>query len=347
MSNSNRLYIGIGALSAVTAAALGLLVLIAVPAAQAAVVPCSTSGITACGCTITAAGFYPVLNNISSADGLTAMGDCIDIRHSDAVLDGGDFDADGAGSGVGVRILSGAVRATVQNFFEIDDWNIGVEDDANSANISNEDINDNVTANVFLKSANKTVVDDFDADDSTAGSCILLKNSNQNTFQDFDASGCVGGDGITATGSNNNSFSDFFTDVATGDGVFFKNSRRNALSLFESDANGGDGVAFTNSSNKNSVNGADFNFGFGISDNGLDGVFIDPSSNVKVDDSEADSNTGNGIEIVKGSKQNSVIFNGAFFNGGTDLVDGNPNCANGKNVWTNNFFGSSSDACIN
>jgi hypothetical protein len=346
MSKRNCLSLGIGTLSAVTATAFGLLLLIAVPAAQAALVSCPPT-ITKCGCTITDAATHTLGNNISAADGLTPKGDCIDIKHSDATLDGNFFSADGAGSGVGVRILSGAVRATVQNFQVdggfIDDWDIGVEDDANSANINNNDIESNKTANIFLKSVSKSVVNDFDSD-SAGGSCIILKNSNQNTFQDFFMTGC-GGDGITATGSNNNSFSEFTIFGAKGDGVNFKNSNRNSLSNFSAGflgvGNGGNGVAFTKNSNKNSVSG------FTTDSNGIDGIFIDPSSNDKVDDGTADSNTLNGIEIAKGSKQDSVIFNTATGNTGTDLLDNNADCANGRNVWENNCFDTSTPAsCI-
>jgi hypothetical protein len=346
LKEDNKIFrVGIGALSAVTATALGLMVLFAVPAAQAAVVSCPAS-IVACGCTITDSNTHTLVNDISSTDGLTGKGDCIDIKHAGAVLEG--FDGvtfhvlTGGGSGAGVRILSGAKRATVQNLSS-NSWDIGIEDDAPSANINDDDFSGNGTAGVLLKSVSKTVVDDFDGD-FAAGSCIILKNSNQNTFQDFDASDC-GGDGITATGSNRNSFSEFIADFNGGDGVNFMKSSGNSLSNFDAgdtggNGNGGDGVAFTKHSNKNSASG------FVADENGLDGIFIDPSSNDKVDDGEADDNTLNGIEIDKGSKQDSVIFNDASGNFGTDLVDNNPNCANGKNVWENNFFGTSNDSCI-
>jgi parallel beta-helix repeat protein len=340
MLNRNRLSLRISALSAVAAAALGLLLLIAVPAAQAALVSCPAS-ITKCGCTITDAATHTLINNISAADGLTPKGDCIDIKHSDATLDGDFFDATGAGAAktVGVRILSGAVRATVQNFDFIDDWDIGVEDDASSCNINNNDISSNLTTNILLKSVSKSVVNDNTDDDAT-GSCITVKNSNQNTFQDFSADSC-GGDGITVTSSHDNSFSEFEADSNTGDGVDFQRSSTNSLSNFDADSNTGDGVAFTKNSNKNSASG------YVADSNTLDGIFIDPSSNDKIDDGTADSNTLNGIEIAKGSKQDSVIFNTAITNGGTDLLDDNANCANGRNVWENNCFTTSSPStCI-
>jgi parallel beta-helix repeat protein len=338
MSNRYRLSLGIGALSVVTSVALGLLVLTAVPAA-AGVVSCPAL-ITACGCTITDANIHSLANDISAADGLTGKGDCIDIKHRNATLDGTGsfFSATGAGTGVGIRILSGATRATVQNFDEVTGWDIGIEDDAGSANINFFNADSNGTAGVFLNSVNKTVVDDFDADDNT-GACIILKNSNTNTIHDFAADDC-GDVGIAVTGSNRNSFSAFDADDNFNDGVDLKNSSKNSMSDCTIDDNGGNGVTFKNS-NKNSLSG------FDISDNGGDGVFIDPSSQVKVADGTADDNLLNGIEIDRGSKFDSVTFNCAVANGGTDLLDDNAACSNGKNVWSNNGFDTASpSSCI-
>jgi parallel beta-helix repeat protein len=336
MLNRNPLSFGISALSAVTFVALGL-VLVAVPAAQAGVVSCPAD-IVACGCTITDSSIHTLANNISASDGLTGKGDCIDIKHANATLDGNGFDADGASAGVGVRILSGATRASVQNFDEVEDWDIGIEDDAGSANINANNFDNNGTAGVFLNSVNKTVVDDFDADDAT-GACIILKNSNTNTIHDFEVDDC-GANGIMVTGSNRNSFSGFDADDNAGDGVNLKNSSKNSLSNCTIDDNGGNGATFKNS-NKNSLTGCE------IDDNLSDGVFVDPSSQVKIADGTVDDNGLNGVEIDRGSKFNSVTFNCAFGNGDTDLLDDNAACSNGKNVWTNNGFDSSSpSSCI-
>jgi parallel beta-helix repeat protein len=333
MLNRDRLSLSIGALSV----ALGLLGLVAVPAAHAGVVSCPPL-ITTCGCTITDANTHTLANDISASDGLTGKGDCIDIKHANATLDGDFFVVDGDGSGVGVRILSGATRASVQNFDEIDGWDIGIEDDAGSANINFFNADDNGTTNIFLKSVNKTVVDDFDADGAT-GACIIVKNSNTNTLHDFEADDC-GDVSLMVTGSNKNSFTSFDADDNFNDGVDFKNSSKNTLSDCTIDDNGGNGVTFKNS-NKNSVSG------FDISDNLGDGVFVDPSSQVKVADGTADDNGLNGIEIDRGSKFNSVTFNCAVGNADTDLLDDNAACSNGKNVWSNNVFDSASpSSCI-
>ena len=336
MSYRDRLSFGIRALSAVTFVALGL-VLVAVPAAQAGVVPCPAS-ITKCGCTITDANIHTLANDISASDGLTGKGDCIDIKHANATLDGNGFDADGASAGVGVRILGGATRASVQNFDEVQDWDIGIEDDAGSANINANNFDNNGTAGVFLNSVNKTVVDDFDADDAS-GVGIIVKNSNTNTIHDFETDDC-GANGIMVTGSNRNSFSAFDSDDNAGDGVNLKNSSKNSMSNCDLDDNGGNGATFKNS-NKNSLTGCQ------IDDNLADGVFVDPSSQVKVADGTVDDNALNGIEIDRGSIFNSVTFNGATGNGDTDLLDDNAACAAGKNVWTNNCFNiSSPSSCI-
>ncbi len=316
----------IGRIGAITTATLGLLVLVALgaPRAEAAVTSCPPI-ITACGCTITDGNLHTVANKISAADGLTSRGDCIDIKHPFATLEG-DFNfADGAGSGVGVRILPGAHHASVQNL-AVDGWDVGIEDDANSTNLANTCIFENGTAGLFLKSAHKTVVSSISGGVSTScedggpsaniGAGILLKNSNNNTITSFDAYN-NGADGVTLIGSNRNSFSNFGTDDNGGNGVTFKNSRKNSLTFFDSVDNAGDGV------------------------------FIDAASSNKITGSfEADTvaeNGANGIEIEKGGRNNSVVFNLSIDNAGFDLLDNNPTCD--KNVWTNNCFEKASPAC--
>ncbi len=109
------------------AVAFGVLALIAIPAHQ--VQAGCASVITACGCTITDAALHTIANNIFASDGLTGKGDCIDIKHKGATLDGGFFEVDGDGAtGVGIRILPGATKVAVQNFDGIFGWDIGIED---------------------------------------------------------------------------------------------------------------------------------------------------------------------------------------------------------------------------
>ncbi len=303
---------------AAAATALALWAGVALGAAQAAVVSCPAV-ITSCGCTITDASVHTQgVADLDISSGATSKGDCIDIKHAGATLDCDFGEITGAGSGVGVRILSGAKRASIQNCL-IAGWDVGIEDDANSANITDNEIAENGTAGILLKGANKSVVDDFCSSDNT-GVGVMLQNSNNNTFIDFDAGAsgfCYepgnGGDGITLVGSNRNSFADFDADDNGGNGVTFKNSSKNSLA------------------------------GFDIEENTTDGVFIDPASNDKVTDGDVLASGVNGVEIDNGSHNNSVVFVFTTSNPGTGLLDHNSNCD--KNVWTNNCFDSASPAC--
>src|ERR1700690_3938853 len=94
--------------------------------AKAQAASCPTS-ITSCGCTINKTGSYAVANELNAGQGLTSRGDCIDITAENVTLDGGGEDVDGDGAGIGIRALPGAVRAVIQDFDNIDDWNIGVK----------------------------------------------------------------------------------------------------------------------------------------------------------------------------------------------------------------------------
>jgi parallel beta-helix repeat protein len=299
-----------GAIVAASVAVVALLVVAGAPQAQAAVVSCPVS-IAKCGCTITDNATHTLANDISAADGLTSAGNCIEVKHSFAILECDDFEITGAGAGDGVKILKGALRSSVQDC-DITGWGINLEDDANFTNVTNNNMSDGGTG-LFLKSAGKNMISDFDADDNT-GTGIVLKSSNGNALHDFDDDD-NGGDGATLTGSNGNNLSDCDSSDNGGNGVTFVKSRKDVLTGCDEDDNAGDGV------------------------------FIDPSSNDRVNDGDADENGKNGIEIAKGSTKNAVSFEFASGNGGDAFLDGNTNCD--KDVWTNLcIVGTASPSCI-
>lgn len=297
-------------------AALGVLAIIALSVPKAHAFPSCPQVIISCGCVITDGGSHTIGADLNGMQGVTGKGDCIDIAHSGAKLDGtGGFTIVGGAAGAGIRILAGATHVTVQNISEVTGWNVGIEDDANFANINAFDANANGKANVFVRSASKSVIDDFDADDAT-GSCVLLQDASRNAFGDFDASGCSV-DGITLVGSRGNSFTDFSADSNTANGVTFsaKSGKNSLVTFWNADGNGGDGV------------------------------FISDSAGDKVADGRANDNGGNGIEVKKGAKRNSVNFSTAVGNVGTDMLDGNPNCD--MDVWSNDCFDTSApSSCI-
>jgi len=318
------------------ALALGVLALIAAPAHKAQAGSCPAV-ITACGCTITDAAAHTLGNDISAADGLTGKGDCIDIKHKNAKLDGFFFDIDGDVSpGVGIRILPGATRAAVQNFDAIFGWDIGIEDDANSATISDIDTDENGTAGVFLNSVDKSIVSDFDSSAST-GAGIVLKNSDGNQINDFDTD-ANGGDGVRLTKSERNTIKDFNSDFNSGEGVKLTRSIGNSIGDFNADENGADGVLLDKSSGNSIIN-------YTASVNTVDGVLLDAGSDKnRIGDASTNDNGANGVEVGSGDKSNRVFFSTSVGNTGTDLVDGNPGCD--KNIWTNLCFDTESQACI-
>ena len=318
------------------ALALGVLALIAAPAHQAHAGSCPAL-ITACGCTITDASAHALGNDISAADGLTGKGDCIDINHKNAKLDGFFFDIDGDGSpGVGIRILPGATRASVQNFDAIFGWDVGIEDDANNATITDFDTDDNGTAGVFLRSVDRSVVSDFDSS-ASSGAGIVLKNSNGNQINDFDTS-ANGGDGVALNKSERNTIKAFTSDINSGNGVKLTRSTGNSIGDFDADANSADGVLLDKSSRNSIIN-------YTASGNTVDGMLLDAGSNKnRIGDASTNGNGANGVEVGSGDKSNRVFFSTSVSNGGTDLVDGNAGCD--RNIWTNLCFDSESQACI-
>ena len=317
------------------AVAFGVLALIAIPAHQ--VQAGCASVITACGCTITDAALHTIANNIFASDGLTAKGDCIDIKHKGAKLDGGFFEVDGDGAtGVGIRILPGATKVAVQNFDGIFGWDIGIEDDANGATITDFDTDDNGTAGVVLNSVEKTVLSGFDSSAST-GVGLLLKSSNGNQIDAFDTSG-NGADGVRLNKSERNALKVFTSSENAGNGVFLNRSTANTIGDFTASANGGDGVLLDKSSGNSVID-------YSASDNVADGVLLHGGSGKnKVGDASVEDNGSNGVEVAGGNKSNSVFFTTAIGNVVTDLVDGNAGCDN--DVWSNNCFNTQNKACI-
>jgi hypothetical protein len=97
------------------AAALATALLLVHGAARAeegksAITACDAS-ISACGCTITKSGTYTLTANLSSTQGLTATGDCIDIKASNVILNGHNFNIIGPASNLTSGIASHGRKA--------------------------------------------------------------------------------------------------------------------------------------------------------------------------------------------------------------------------------------------
>ena len=159
------------------AAALAIALLLFHGAASAATTACSTS-IAACGCTITKSGTYAVTADLSSTQGLTATGDCIDIKASNVILNTDEFSITGPGSGTstgaGIDVLKGASGAFIGPgipFFmggpsNLEDWKYGLQVQGKNT-ISDGGAFDNNVVGVFLDSATGATIINFQSNNNT------------------------------------------------------------------------------------------------------------------------------------------------------------------------------------
>ena len=141
------------------AAALAIALLLLHGAARAeqgnaAITACGAS-ISTCGCTITKPGVYTVTTNLSSTQGLTATGDCIDIKASNVILNGHNFNITGPGSGTstgaGINVLKGAGGAFIDTS-NTSGWKYGLQLQGKNTIVGNVGSGNNVVG-VFLDGA--------------------------------------------------------------------------------------------------------------------------------------------------------------------------------------------------
>ena len=172
----------------ICALALTICAAIAVPPTSSAQTKC-VSPIMTCGCTITKSGFFLIGANLSSTQGLTAKGGCIDVSASQVVLsagiegDGG-FNITGPGgvspAGIGVHVLPGANNNLLELPSNIEGWDTGVEIDSNNNIAQDFRANLNGTAGVIVRKAANNVVSSFSASgNSNLGLWITGGASNQ------------------------------------------------------------------------------------------------------------------------------------------------------------------------
>src|SRR6202451_2475453 len=141
------------------AVALGILVsgALAMPAPASAQTAC-TPTINACGCTILTPGSYKLGLAISSTQGLTPAGACIEIASSFVILDGAKKNITGPGgtkpTGIGVwvhhpyRLDFLGFRGSV-----ISGWDVGLLFEGRQGVADDATANDNGTAGVELSRA--------------------------------------------------------------------------------------------------------------------------------------------------------------------------------------------------
>jgi hypothetical protein len=173
------------------AAAAALVATVAGSPATARAVPCPANSICKCGTTITKSGIYLIENDLNAGQGLTALGDCIDITASTVILQtdpyecGGECSITGADtcSGAGIHIERGASNVNVQDV-AVGNWNVGILDEGNGARLGLFLSVENCQAGVELNQVNNSAVGAF-VDDGFFGVFdngygVWLRNASDN-----------------------------------------------------------------------------------------------------------------------------------------------------------------------
>lgn len=157
-------------------------------AASAATTACGTS-IAACGCTITKSGTYTLTADLSSTQGLTGAGDCIDIKASGVILNTAGFSITGPGSGTstgaGIDVLKSSSGAFIEAASHLDDWKYGLEVQGKNTIVDDATYDDNVVG-VFLDGATGANINDFGAEDNTVYG-VWIRSGKDNQVNDFHA----------------------------------------------------------------------------------------------------------------------------------------------------------------
>jgi parallel beta-helix repeat protein len=283
--------------------------------------------ITKCGCVIDSEDTYVAANQLLA----THSGQiCIEITASRAILNlkGNNVLGKNDGTGTGIRIDREADHVVVEGGDKtgdqatVSDWNIGIEDDGNSAVVglfaavgaaSSNDSGNNT--GVFLKSVDRSVVTALNANgNQTIG--ILLSNSTRSTVFNFSANG-NGQAGLKLDSSDRNTIGPGGAESNDQYGIWLNFSSGNTIR----DSNGNQmnhdtGILLGGGSNRN-----------------------------RIVSGGAPENDQAGIVIQRGSTDNTVSVTHNQGNGSpnSDMVDLNFKCDN--NVWYNNV-GNGNQSCI-
>ncbi|MGA3196590.1 MAG: hypothetical protein ABSD39_16450 [Terriglobales bacterium] len=285
---------------------------------------CSSS-ITACGCTIGAPGNYTVAEPLIFSQGLTLKNGCIDIAGQDINLYAADYTIIGPGSDpacetenqrknayTGIHVLPGA--SNVSMYFTSSEsyvcgWNYGLEVEGNNINIY----------------YSGTYYDNIG---------ILFNNASSNDciycYADYNVTG------IKIVGGSGNQLNNSAAFKNSQYGFWIAGSKENIISY--------DGA---------------YDYGYGLYDNKLAGIYLgcSPTGNVKPSIPCSTPTTGNsilandvyenykyGIALEKGSIDNQIQENGAYYNAVEDFIDGNGNCI--YNQYLYNGYYKKTPSCI-
>ena len=351
---------------------------------RAALPVCATS-ITAC-CEIKTSGSYALANDLNQT---TANLDCIDIKAKDVDLDTLGFNLTGPGSGTGVGILIEGSAKNVSVAFPgagpsfgsastVSAFSIGVEDDAEGADIEGGTISGNLAQGVVLKNVKNSVVDAVQADGNVTNGIEVDKGSNdyvtgsdgssngQNglvlsstknvvvTSSDFTSN--AAGDAVLISGGSNNVFDDSDGDASLN-GVVIANSKDNVVGESGEEENTNYGIWISGStgnvvaeSSVENNGGAALYIGCAAT-GGPTGAACSPKVKASTGNVIVSSNFGNfarsqpyGIAVDLGDTPNTITTNLATGNLIDDAFDANTGC--GGDRWNNNGFSVASQSCI-
>ncbi len=149
--------------------------------------------ISKCGFTIMEPGFYQASANLSSAQGLTRNGDCIDIFASGVFLDLDDYTVTGPGLSpttrseyVGIHVFEGAAKVFLEansgqrvnnvSFNSVAGWTYGVENEADRFTLDNFEAQGNQVG-VLVKGAKNSTITDLLAFNNTKYGVWLIGSS--------------------------------------------------------------------------------------------------------------------------------------------------------------------------
>jgi Periplasmic copper-binding protein (NosD) len=316
----------------IAGAALGVLLAAAAPEPPIYAAPACPASITACGCTITQPQIYTVANALSASQ--TTEPICIEIASGHAILNTMGFDLTGSSFGTGIRIDKGADHVIVEGAQETADeepppqstvqqWNIGIEDDADDATILLFSIKNNISSGILLSHVTRSIVGDL-------------------------ASFGNGTDGIEADHSSELEITNETTSGNGEIGLRLDSSNYNHLSTASSISSVVGGLLFSSSNN--------VVYDFAFVNNSNTGLVLDCNLDRKncPGNERSDNNyllvetaTANkaGVVIRKHSGGNTVTLGANGGNSGNkmDMVDENSHCD--SNVWYNNV-GQGNQTCI-
>lgn len=207
------------------------------------VAACSKS-ITACGCQVKKPGTYNVTADLSSSQGLTPDGDCIEVKASRVTLDLNSHAISGPGgtnTDIGIDVMKGSNYDTIVGGSpdaKVSGWETGVEDSGRNDSLTEIDASSNSLDGVEISKGSNDQLTSWSAD-------------NNGTFGAWIKQGS--GDSLSGGGAHGNGLAGIFVGCSAGgpsgeDCSGEGESKNNDLHDDSVDQNGSYGIALDSNS---------------------------------------------------------------------------------------------------